>query len=239
MSGNDSIYLLMLGTGFFGGFGHCTAMCGPLIATYTVTVKASPVERLKPYLIYHSGRLMSYSLIGGFIGLTGSFVATIKIFAHLQTIAMALAGILIILMGLSIFKFTSSPVYSFTFFKGLIKVMKGISESGGIGSLFPLGLINGIIPCGLSYTAFIAGAGIGASEADPLSGYLKSMFLLFIFGIGTLPSLFLLSHLISKGAAMIRKKFYSIAGIVMILSGAIFVYRAILLAAGEKILYLK
>lgn len=227
MSGNESIYLLMLGTGFFGGFGHCTAMCGPLIATYTLTIQASPLERLKPYLIYHSGRLMSYGLIGGFMGLTGSFVVTVNVFSKLQTIAMALAGILMILTGLSIFKFITSPVYSFKFFKGLIKAMKGISGLGGIGSLFPLGMINGIIPCGLSYTAFIAGAGIGASEANPVTGFLKGMLLLLIFGLGTLPSLFLLSQLVSKGASIIRKRFYSIAGIFMILSGAIFIYRAI------------
>lgn len=217
----------MLGTGFFGGFGHCIGMCGPLIATYTLTIQASPLERLKPYLIYHSGRLMSYSLMGGFMGLTGSFVATVKVFAHLQTLALALAGILMILTGLSIFRFATSPVHSFRFFKCLIKVMKGISESGGTGSLFPLGLLNGIIPCGLSYTAFIAGAGIGASETSPVTGFLKGMFLLLIFGLGTLPSLFLLSQLISKGVAIIRKRLYSIAGIFMILSGAIFIYRAI------------
>lgn len=216
----------MLGTGFFGGFGHCVAMCGPLIATYTLTIQASPLERLKPYFIYHSGRLMSYSLIGGFMGLTGSFVATVKVFSHIQTIAMAVAGILMILTGLSIFRLTSSPIHSFTFLKGLIKVMKGISESGGIGGLFPLGLINGIIPCGLSYTAFIAGAGIGASEANPVTGFLKGMSLLLIFGLGTLPSLLFLSLLVSKGAAIIRKRFYSIAGIFMIVSGAIFIYRA-------------
>lgn len=217
----------MLGTGFFGGFGHCIGMCGPLIATYTLTIQASPLERLKPYLIFHSGRLMSYSLIGGFMGLTGSFVATVKVFAHLQTLALTLAGILMILTGLSIFRFTTSPVYTFRFFKGLIKVMKGISESGGMGSLFPLGLLNGIIPCGLSYTAFIAGAGIGASEVNPVAGFLKGMLLLLIFGLGTLPSLFLLSQLVSKGSAIIRKRFYSIAGVFMIVSGAVFIYRAI------------
>lgn len=217
----------MLGTGFFGGFGHCIGMCGPLIATYTLTIQASPIERLKPYLIFHSGRLMSYSLIGGFMGLTGSFVATVKVFAHLQTLALTLAGILMILTGLSIFRFTTSPVYTFRFFKGLIKVMKGISESGGMGSLFPLGLLNGIIPCGLSYTAFIAGAGIGASEVNPVAGFLKGMLLLLIFGLGTLPSLFLLSQLVSKGSAIIRKRFYSIAGVFMIVSGAVFIYRAI------------
>lgn len=227
MLSNDSIYLLMLGTGFFGGFGHCTGMCGPLIATYTLTIQASPLERLKPYLIYHSGRLMSYSLMGGFMGLTGSFVATVKAFSHLQTVAMALTGVLMILTGLSILKFITSSVYPFKFFKGIIKLMKGISESGSTGSLFPLGLLNGIIPCGLSYTAFIAGAGIGASEVNPVAGFLKGMLLLLIFGLGTLPSLFLLSQLISKGVAIIRKRLYSIAGVFMIVSGAVFIYRAI------------
>lgn len=228
MSGDDSIYLLILGSGFFGGFGHCIGMCGPLIATYTITIGESPFKGIKPYFAYHSGRLLSYSLIGGFMGLTGSFVGGIKIFLHIQIIAMVLTGMLMIIMGLSILKSLPSLIRLFTHstikpLNHLIKLIKAISDSG---SLFPLGLINGIIPCGLSYTAFIAAAGVGAMEKDHAIGFLKGMLLLLLFGMGTLPSLTLLSQFVSKGMAIVRKRFYSIAGVFMIVSGMIFIYRA-------------
>ena len=227
MFNTDSVYLLMLGTGIAGGFGHCTGMCGPLIVTYTISAGVSPLQRLKPHLIYHSGRLMSYALIGGFMGLTGSFVSTFRLISHIQSIAMALAGIFMIIMGLSILQFTPSPLHRFTMFKGMVTLMKAISESGSSGSLFPLGLLNGAIPCGLSYTAFIAAGGMGASEASPPSGFIKGFFLLLLFGLGTIPSLFIISHLAIKGSQLLRKRLYSIAGIFMIASGAVFIYRAL------------
>lgn len=228
MSGDDSIYLLILGSGFFGGFGHCIGMCGPLIATYTITIGESPLKKFKPYLAYHSGRLLSYSLTGGFMGLTGSFVGGIKTFLHIQTIAMVLTGVFMIIMGLSIIGFLPSLLRLFTHstikpFDYFIKLFKAISESG---SLFPLGLVNGIIPCGLSYSAFIASAGLGAMEKDHAIGFLKGLILLLLFGVGTLPSLALLSQFVSKGMSIIRKRFYSIAGVFMIISGIIFIYRA-------------
>ncbi|GAB4543508.1 MAG: hypothetical protein Fur0020_13020 [Thermodesulfovibrionia bacterium] len=229
MSPIDPVYLIIFSSGLLGGFGHCIVMCGPLIATYTITIQASPVERLKPHMIYHLGRLMSYGLIGGFMGLTGSFVTTVRFISHIQSIAMALAGIFMIIMGLSILQFTPSVVPRFKLFKGVVTLMKAVSESGSRGSLFPLGLLNGIIPCGLSYTAFIAAAGIGASETSPPAGFIKGFFLLLLFGIGTIPPLLLISQLAMKGSQLLKKRLYSIAGIFMILSGMMFIYRALYL----------
>ncbi|MCX7793857.1 MAG: sulfite exporter TauE/SafE family protein [Thermodesulfovibrionales bacterium] len=233
MLGDSSVFLLMFGTGFFGGFGHCTGMCGPLIATYCLTIPQSPFEKSLTHLIYHSGRLMSYSLIGGFMGLSGSFISMAGSITIIQSIAMALAGIFMIMTGFSILYSGISSPKRFVLLKLIPDVIKKISETVGTGKFFPLGLINGIIPCGLSYTAYIAAAGTGASEVNPAQGFLKGMFLLLLFGSGTLPSLLLLTYLISKGKSIIRKRLYGLAGVFIILSGSVFLYRSILFVANE------
>jgi sulfite exporter TauE/SafE len=236
MLSNEPLYILMFGSGLFGGFGHCLGMCGPLIATYTLTLQSPDPEKNKKLfrgmglgsaLIYHSGRLMSYSIIGGAMGFTGSFVSVAGSISVFQSMAMALSGIFMVMMGLSILNLAPSILHRFRFLTGITRTMKKVSETGGMGGLFPLGLINGMIPCGLSYTAFIASAGIGASEPAPAIGFLKGMFLLLAFGAGTLPSLLLLSLLVSRGMPVLRKRLYSISGIFMILSGIIFIYRAV------------
>ncbi len=225
---NDSIYILMFSTGLFGGFGHCTGMCGPLIASYTISIQASPLDRLKPHLIYHSGRIMSYSLIGGFMGLTGSFVSLSGTVYLIQSIAMALAGIIMIIMGLSILQVMPSFFRGFLFFREVTVLIKRLSLAGDMGRLYPLGLLNGIIPCGLSYTAFIAAGGAGSGEGSPHTGFIKGMLMLLLFGLGTMPSLLILSQLVSKGIGILRKRLYGVAGLFMIISGIIFIYRAFL-----------
>lgn len=244
----------MFGTGLFGGAGHCIGMCGPLVATYTISIGLSPLEKIKPHLIYHSGRLMSYGIIGGFMGLTGSFISTVKGIQHIQSIAMVLAGVVMILMGLSVIglrlrtedrrqrtedrqteqklgRLEARKLRSFlkeNFFHNLTSALLLFRASALMsGSLFPLGLINGVIPCGLSYTAFIGAAGLGASQSEPLVGFLKGMFLLLIFGAGTIPALLLIAMLASKFTGILRKRLYKIAGLFMIVSGLIFIYRAL------------
>jgi sulfite exporter TauE/SafE len=227
MLNNDSIYILIFLSGLLGGIGHCIGMCGPLIATYTISIGLSPFDRLKPHLMYHSGRLMSYGLIGGALGFSGSFVSTIKGIQHIQSIAMAIAGIVMVIMGASITGLVSknSPSYLKRGKGGVL--LRYYTSALSHGSLFPLGLINGLIPCGLSYTAFIAAAGIGASQKEPLIGFLKGLLLLLIFGIGTTPGLFLISWVSLRGATLLRKRLYALSGLFMSISGLIFLWRAI------------
>ncbi len=240
MLNTDSVYILIFLSGLLGGIGHCIGMCGPLIATYTISIGLSPFDRLKPHLMYHSGRLMSYGLIGGAMGFSGSFVSTIKGIQHIQSIAMAIAGIVMVIMGASITGLTrrlksrlklktkkvnnqESSVHSSTSAFSLQPIVYLLEH----GSPFPLGLINGLIPCGLSYTAFIAAAGLGAAEKEPLVGFFKGLLLLLIFGIGTTPGLFLISWMSLRGATLLRKRLYNLAGLFMIVSGFIFLWRAI------------
>ncbi len=223
MLSTDSVYILIFLSGLLGGIGHCIGMCGPLIATYTISIGLSPFDRLKPHIMYHSGRLMSYGLIGGAMGFSGSFVSTIKGIQHIQSIAIAIAGIVMVIMGASI----TGLVSRLRTQKSLAFSLKPIAYLLEHGNPFPLGLINGLIPCGLSYTAFIAAAGIGASEKVPLAGFLKGLILLLLFGIGTIPGLFLISWVSLRGATLLRKRLYALAGLFMIISGLIFLWKAI------------
>lgn len=165
---------------------------------------------------------MSYGIIGGFMGMTGSFVSKIKEIQYIQSLAMTLAGVVMVFAGLSILHiFRIGIIRDISSLRDVARLMKIVSGHG----LFPLGLLNGFIPCGLSYTVFIAAAGMGASQGVPAIGFLKGMSLLLLFGVGTIPALLLISEIATKVTAL-KKRLYSISGIFMIASGILFIYRA-------------
>jgi len=222
----DSVYILIFGSGFLGGFGHCIGMCGPVVASYSVNLSKS---NYLPHIFYHLGRITTYSIIGGIMGLIGSFVNVIRAIERFQNITMALIGLLMIAVGLSIAgvipfakRLEGGGVQGF-----IIKAMKVISEGKTVGAYFPMGIVLGFIPCGLLYTAFMAAAGVGASSETQIKGFLKGMIMLFLFGLGTIPSLFLLGYIVTIKVEWIRTKLYKASALLIIIIGLIFTYRAL------------
>lgn len=229
MSSLDSLYVMIFMTGLLGGFGHCLGMCGPVVATYSLNLRG---QNLLAHVLYHLGRITTYGIMGGIIGLTGSFVGVVKSIERFQAVTLAFVGCAMIVMGLRIAGLLRFPkvdrqgigsrLLSF-----VLRNTRRVSEAGGIGTYFPLGLILGFIPCGLLYTALIAAAGAGAEAGSQVKGFLNGMAMLLLFGLGTAPSLFLLGHLVSMGTDRIRSRLYKASGVLSIVMGVIFVSRSV------------
>lgn len=213
-------------SGFLGGFGHCMGMCGPVVAAYAL----NPARRsYLPQLLYNLGRITTYGIIGGMMGLTGSFAGVINPVENFQNIVMAVIGVLIAVMGLAVGGWLPVRIGSneagCTAVGGMVRF---VSETGSAGAFFPMGLLLGFIPCGLSYTAFIAAAGAGVHAGSRAEGFLKGMSMLFLFGLGTLPALLLLGGILSVVGQRTRLGLYRASAIAMIAAGAMFLYRAII-----------
>ncbi|HMK61296.1 MAG TPA: sulfite exporter TauE/SafE family protein [Dissulfurispiraceae bacterium] len=228
MSSIDSVYVLMFMTGLMGGFGHCIGMCGPAVAAYSISVGE---RRTIAYILYSLGRITTYSILGGIIGLTGSFLGITKSIEKLQSAAIALIGSTMIFMGIGILgwrAYFSRPgkAASKSYLTSLIiKSMRTISETGGLGVYFPMGLVLGFIPCGLLYTSLIAAAGAGAAAGSRVEGLLRGAAMLMLFGLGTTPALFLVGRLSSIMSVKFRGRLYRLAGGLMIITGAIYISR--------------
>ena len=62
-------------SGLLGSFGHCAAMCGPLVGSLSLAAGAGGARRsLAGQLAYHAGRITTYGAVGAAMGLTGSFL---------------------------------------------------------------------------------------------------------------------------------------------------------------------
>src|SRR5512135_205217 len=104
-------YVLAFTTGLLVSL-HCVSMCGGFVAAYSLRVAGNQTGvpdlaiALRPqvlwaHLLYNAGRLTTYALLGGLMGLVGSFIAASGQLMGIQGLASILAGIFMILLGLS------------------------------------------------------------------------------------------------------------------------------------------
>lgn len=156
---------------------HCTGMCGGIISTWTLTSKETLFKTL---FAYNTGRLITYTAVGGFMGFVGSFVEAAGKIVGFQGIANILGGILIILW---ILKKYSLPLDKFSpiSFSWVKKWLGENQRKNDIFSVGTSGFLLGFLPCGLTYTMHMKAASTG--------NIIDGMLTLFFFGIGTLPAL--------------------------------------------------
>lgn len=228
MSSTETIYLILFTSGFTVGFGHCVGMCGPIVASLSLSLRGRGV--LFPHLLYNAGRISTYSLLGGIMGATGSFTSITASITSLQKGAMTFAGILIILMGLAMAGWIPSGKIFGDYFnpEGLLsRGFRKLSETKSTATYFPLGMLLGLLPCGPVYTALIAAARAGMEVRSTLEGSLIGVGLMLSFGLGTVPSLLLIAKLADLGWLKRRDVIYKVSSILMVILGTYFVIKAI------------
>jgi uncharacterized protein len=227
---SDSTYLLVFAAGALGSFGHCIGMCGPLVAAFSLPLEK---RRLLPAnLLYHLGRVTTYSLIGGVTGLTGSFVGIASHFGSFQKAVMTCTGLLIIFMGLVLGGWVPAlrlPEKESGRHRLVERILRLVSEGGSPGAFFPLGLALGFLPCGLVYGALLSSARVGMEAGSLPEGFLKGFLMMALFGAGTVPGLLIVAKTAGLLGGKLRARLYRAAAVLMIIVGAIFAVRGAML----------
>ncbi|MDF2963476.1 MAG: sulfite exporter TauE/SafE family protein [Paenibacillus sp.] len=131
---------------------------------------------------YNLGRITTYTGLGAFMGAAGSFVDTAGRIAGIQGIAGIAGGIFILLW---IFRKYAIPLTHWIplripYLRSLSQKLKSRNDTGAI---YGSGVLLGFIPCGLTYAMQMN----AAASSEAWSGAL----IMAIFGIATLPALFL------------------------------------------------
>jgi len=204
--------------GLIGGF-HCIGMCGPIAV-------ALPLGN-RPFwgkaggaLLYNIGRSITYGMLGALFGLLGKGIQL----AGFQQWASIIIGIVMIMSV--VFPFLFRDQFRFDkmmtgYAGGIIRRFKGLFGKQSYHNLFFIGLLNGLLPCGLVYVA-VAGA---INTNDAVMGVLYMV----VFGLGTIPimiSVSLAGNLISQS---IRKKVNKLIPTMIILLGVLFILRGLAL----------
>ena len=228
MSFIDPLYPVFLATGFAVGFGHCIGMCGPIVVSLSLNLKDKNI--LLPHLLYNSGRVVTYGVLGGVMGATGSFTLVAAHIAEIPKGAMIFAGVLIIIMGLAMSGWISfGKVFGNSYNPGgfVSKGFRRLSQIKSPAAYFPIGLLLGLLPGGPVYTALLAAAGAGMEAAGTLDGIIKGMGVMICFGLGTVPALFIVAKLVDMGWLKKREIIYRIGAVLMVAVGIYFIIKGI------------
>lgn len=190
--------LLIISTAFLGSFGHCIGMCGGIVVAYSsskIDPKSSQLTQIFSHLSYNFGRVATYAVLGAVFGLIGQAIAFTP---TTKGVLFLLTGLLMLLAGLSLLgklNFLTSAEFSFSKYAWFQKSFKTLLTNKSYGSFFLLGMLNGIIPCGLVYSFAI----MASSTASPLWGAI----VMATFGLATIPALFFLgtvTRFLQKGS---------------------------------------
>jgi uncharacterized protein len=225
----ETTHALMFASGLLGGFGHCIGMCGPVAAALALGFRGR--SALLPQLLYSLGRLTTYALLGGAVGLSGSLLGVTASLASVQRAVAVGTGLLIALMGLwlgDILPGRRRIEGRFPAGDALRKILRLVPGEGGSGACFPLGMILGLLPCGLVYAALLASVREGMEATGAAEGFLRGVFFMALFGAGTVPSLLLVGQAVALASPRLRAGLYRASGALLVLLGIIFAVRGAL-----------
>ena len=189
------IILTALTLGMLGSL-HCVGMCGPIALALPV-VNNNSWSRIRGIITYNAGRVFTYSVLGLMFGLLGK---TFIIAGYQQALSITLGVLILPVRYGQNFKFTT------IIFKPVAKLKSALGKlftKKSYSSLFSIGLLNGLLPCGLVYTA-VAGA---IAVADPI----KAVLFMSLFGLGTVPAMLGLSLAGQKISIGVRNNFRKVS----------------------------
>ena len=156
---------------------HCFGMCGPIAFALPLN-RSNEWTRISGSLVYQSGRLLTYAVLGGLFGLLGRGLVT----AGLQQSVSIGLGVLI-LSAVFLPKLFQKwlPVESWMYRKiAFVKsAMAKQFKKSSYQSLLSIGLLNGLLPCGMVYLALAGSIKTGTWHDG--AGFM------LLFGVGTLP----------------------------------------------------
>ncbi|HIP35232.1 MAG TPA: sulfite exporter TauE/SafE family protein [Crocinitomix sp.] len=156
---------------------HCVGMCGP-IALMIPTGNGK--QKWLSLFLYHSGKILTYLIIGTFFGLIVSTLNSYKT----QIIFTFISGGLLILFGLLPVFLNWVEKKGYQFFNNVINFKTKLAKSlnkNKIEYSFYIGFLNGFLPCAMVYSAAIM--------ALAQKSFMNSLIIMLVFGLGTIPLL--------------------------------------------------
>jgi len=217
--------LAILATAWLQGFlgsTHCIGMCGPFIGLLNSRADAGFATNF----LYNLGRTLSYASIGCLLGFLG-WGANRFLFAD---IALYLGSSIILIYGLSYIFPIFPKVFNSTAPQWLVRTsanfLKNTSNTNLLG--FLMGIVSGLLPCGLLYPAY----SLALLAGDPLD----SALVMVVFSLGTYPMLYTLGLGGRKIFQFLQKRPFQITvGIILVIFALFTIYNRFQLSRQEEV----
>ncbi len=213
--------LAALVLGFLGSF-HCLGMCSPLVMAVTNWQSPFFLNRV----VYNLARVVCYGVQGALISEFGSLFN----FSQFQTFfSVSLGGLLIVLglVGATNFELPLIANLMRKFAMVIKNIFSRFLAKRNILSIFVLGFLNGLLPCGLTYLAL--------TYCIILPSIMSGFLFMFFFGLGTFPVMLGLTSFVQEFIKKSRFNFHKLTVIAMLVVGVILIARGFWQHSGNSV----
>ena len=153
---------------------HCAGMCSPLALAVTQLNPAAKLNRL----LYNLGRILTYGILGAIVGTVGLGFP----YAHFQnlfSVALGISLVMFALLGLNHFRVPFITPFFQHLSLSLKRLFREFLQRKTYSSIFLMGALNGVLPCGLTFIAL--------AYCLTLNSPVQGFYYMLLFGMGTLP----------------------------------------------------
>ena len=191
---------------------HCIAMCGGINLSQTLQKTADKeISRtmFKNTFVYNTGRVISYTIIGGILGAVGGLAGMgtgLQSSSLFQGILKLTAGLLMVLMGMNMLEIFPRRLKLYLRLPAFIRRKTGKSRTP-----FLVGLCNGLMPCGPLQSMQIVALASGNAFVGALS--------MFCFSLGTVPLMLGFGFIFSSLGKRFTKQVLKFGAVLVVVLG--------------------
>ncbi len=202
---------------------HCVAMCGGICLSQCIPKKegevlAGRLSAIRPSVLYNLGRVISYTVIGGFVGALGSVVSFSESF---QGILKIIAGGFMMIMGLNMLN-VFPALRKLNPRMPKIFARKIYAQKNSNSPLY-VGILNGLMPCGPLQAMQL----YALSTGSPAKGAAA----MFLFSIGTVPLMLTFGAISSFLSKRFTTKMMTVGAVLVLVLG-VFMFNSGISLAG-------
>jgi sulfite exporter TauE/SafE len=214
--------------GTLGG-AHCLAMCGGFLAALSgggPSARPLVPARVLAWrqLPYNLGRITTYGALGAAAGAAGGASLVAVDWLPLQRALFVVANLFLVALGIGIAwrreGGASIQRVAATLFARLAPAVRALTAHDGAPARYALGMIWGLVPCGLVYgvlpIALFAGSALAGSAV------------MLAFGVGTLPNLVAAGWVVARARHWLDARVARYAAALLLAGfGALGIWRAV------------
>jgi len=182
IAGGKATYGTAFVIGIVASLSSCMAVVGGLLLSMSATF-AKEGNKVRPQILFHVGRILSFLLLGGLIGAIGS---AFKLTATMNFAVGIAIGLVMLVLGLNlldVFPWTKRLLPSMPRF--MSSRASGLSKYKSTITPFLVGIITFFLPCGFTQSMQLVALSTGSFFGGGMT--------MIMFALGTLPVLSLIS----------------------------------------------
>ncbi len=211
--GYKSSFMAFIGFGLLAGLSSCAALVGGIILSMSKQWNSLYLEeqttsqKLQPHIMFNAGRVVSYAVLGGVLGIIGSKLRISPQFTGYLVIGISL---LMIALGLQMLGVKAFRKFQLAAPKFATRYIANEKNFQGKQMPFIMGALTFFLPCGFTITA----QSLALLSGNAFQGGL----IMGAFAIGTVPSLLFigLSSVKFNSKPHLAERFVKVAGFLVL-----------------------